>query len=482
MQSIMATNLQLTTFNFQLTTFNFPVLLPQPFIRQMRSLLGADSAAFLAALQEPPAVSIRLNRFKQAPPVGGVTRRVAWCDSGRYLSQRPVFTLDPLLHGGAYYVQEAASMALAQVALQRLQGVGIKALDLCASPGGKATLLADFLPPGSLLVANEAIRSRVGALAENLAKWGNPCVLVTHNDPKDFAQLPGFFDVLLVDAPCSGEGMFRKDSGAAGAWSEAGVQLCSERQRRIVADAWGALKAGGYLIYATCTFNAKENEENVLWIMGELGASSVSLDLKSEWGVTPTGELQLGLAREVHGYRFFPHRTPGEGFFVAVLQKTSEPERQLPLRGQGKAPAEKAPIPRELKRWLSHPDDFVFVRAGRHVRAIPAHACRWARAASERLNVAQQGVAVAEVKGSGYAPCAALALSTALNPDAFPAVDLDLHTARQFLKKESIAGTPHRKGLDLVRYGGLPLGFIKNLGARSNNLYPQEWRIRMRLQ
>jgi 16S rRNA C967 or C1407 C5-methylase (RsmB/RsmF family)/NOL1/NOP2/fmu family ribosome biogenesis protein len=447
----------------------------------MQPLLGDDSAAFFEALQGEPPVSIRLSGAKKVLPDYDLTRQVPWCDSGRYLAQRPVFTLDPLLHGGAYYVQEAASMALSQVALQLLQKAELKALDLCASPGGKATLLADFLPHGSLLVANEAIRSRVGALAENVTKWGNPHVLVTHNDPKDFAQLPEFFDAIFVDAPCSGEGMFRKDKGAAEAWSEAGVQLCMERQRRIVADVWGALKAGGYLVYTTCTFNVRENEENVLWMVNELGASSVKLDLKREWGVTPTSELGLDLAKEVHGYRFFPHKALGEGFFVAALQKNSGDNSDLLLRRHDNPPKLKSDVPHELKRWVANPDDFVFVRTEQRVRAVPAHAYRWACMAARRLNVLQEGVAVAELKGSGCIPCAALALSAALNPDAFPAVDVDLRRAQQFLKKESIAGTPQRKGFELVRYRGLPLGFIKNLGVRSNNLYPQEWRIRMSL-
>jgi NOL1/NOP2/fmu family ribosome biogenesis protein len=372
-------------------------------------------------------------------------------------------------------------MALAQVALQLLQGEGIKALDLCASPGGKTTLLSDFLPQGSLLVANEAIRSRVGALTENVTKWGNPNVLVTHNDPKDFAPLSGFFDAIFVDAPCSGEGMFRKDKSAAAAWSEAGVQLCRERQRRIVADVWSALKADGYLIYTTCTFNAQENEENVLWMMRELGASSVSVELKKEWGVTPTSELQLNLAEEVHGYRFFPHKALGEGFFVAALQKNSEDEQNLPLRKRSKAVAAKANVPHEIRQWLLHPDDFAFACKENHVAAIPAGACQSRDLLSKVLHVVQAGVSVAEIKGRDYVPCAALALSTALNPDAFPTVDLDLRNAQLFLKKENVAGTPQRKGFELVRYGGLPLGFIKNLGDRCNNLYPQEWRIRMRM-
>ncbi|MDR3365908.1 MAG: rRNA cytosine-C5-methyltransferase [Prevotellaceae bacterium] len=469
---------------FQISNFKFQIsaLFPPPFISQMQALLGADSAAFFEALQGNPPVSIRLSSSKKALPPYDFTLQVPWCDSGRCLAQRPVFTLDPLLHGGAYYVQEAASMALSQVARQLLQKEELRALDLCASPGGKTTLLADFLPQDSLLVANEAIRSRVGALTENVTKWGNPHVLVTNNDPKDFAQLPGFFDAIFVDAPCSGEGMFRKDKGAVGAWSEAGVQLCRERQRRIVADVWSALKAGGYLVYTTCTFNVKENEENVLWMLNELGASSAKLEMKREWGITPTDELKLRLSKELHGYRFFPHKTLGEGFFVAVLQKTSGNESSSLLRRQDKAPKVASTIPHELRRWLLNPNDFVFVRAEHQVKAVPAHIHRWASMAARRLNVVQEGIAVAELKGSDCVPCAALALSTALNPGAFPTVDLDLRRAQQLLKKESIDGMPQRKGFELVRYSGLPLGFIKNLGARCNNLYPQEWRIRMNLR
>lgn len=466
---------------------NRPVF-PAPFVRQMQQLLGSDSAAFFDALLGSSPVSVRLNRAKKVLPAGyDVARRVPWCDSGRYLEQRPLFTLDPLLHGGAYYVQEAASMLLSQVALQLLQGEGLRALDLCAAPGGKTTLLADFLPPDSLLVANEAIRSRAGILAENVAKWGNPRVVVTRNDPRDFAQLPDFFDAIFVDAPCSGEGMFRKDKNAAGEWSEAGVQLCRERQRRIVADAWSSLKAGGYLVYSTCTFNVRENEENVLWMSGALGADSVKIALQQEWAVTPTGALGLDLAGEVHGYRLFPHRASGEGFFVAVLQKKSEkfgkPEgrlHRLPRR-QGSVSGARLDVPREVRQWLLRPDEFDFVGRGNSITAIPVCTAQSSLLLGKSLNVIHEGVPVAEVKGSDYIPCAALALSVALNPAAFPAADVDLRSAQQYLRKESVAGLSQHRGIELVRYSGLPLGFVKNLGNRCNNLYPQEWRIRMSL-
>jgi 16S rRNA C967 or C1407 C5-methylase (RsmB/RsmF family)/NOL1/NOP2/fmu family ribosome biogenesis protein len=456
-------------------------LTASPFTQQLQSLLGGGSAALFEALQGSPPVSIRLNRAKKVLPGYDLTHRVPWCASGCYLEQRPLFTLDPLLHGGAYYVQEAASMFLSQMALQLLQAEALKVLDLCAAPGGKTTLLADFLPQGSLLVANEAIRSRTGVLAENVSKWGNPCVLVTRNDPKDFAQLPGFFDAIFVDAPCSGEGLFRKDKNAAGEWSKSGVQLCRERQRRIVADAWPALKTGGYLIYSTCTFNVRENEENVLWIMNELGADSVKIEAQKEWGVTLASELGLNLPAEVHAYRFFPHKALGEGFFAAALQKKSEAGRNPLSRKKSRAAEEKASVPREVRQWILHPDSFTFACKENKIRAIPVHTCRCSHLLSRALNVVQEGVPVATIKGKDYAPCAALALSVALNPAAFPAVDLDLRSAQQFLKKESIAGAPQHRGIELVRYSGLPLGFVKNLGARSNNLYPQEWKIRMSL-
>ncbi|GAB3814418.1 hypothetical protein GCM10028895_07510 [Pontibacter rugosus] len=219
------------------------------------------------------------------------------------------FTLDPLLHAGAYYVQEASSMFLEQALKQSIDlDESLHVLDLCGAPGGKSTHLASLISKDSLLVANEVIRSRASILAENVTKWGSGNVLVTSNDPREFSRLPDFFDVMVIDAPCSGEGMFRKDHAAVGEWSEENVNLCAQRQQRILMDVWDALKPGGLLIYSTCTWNEKENEENIAWLAAQEGVESIKLEVQPEWGIIPT---QLN---GLEGYRFYPHRVQGEGF------------------------------------------------------------------------------------------------------------------------------------------------------------------------
>ncbi len=484
-------------------------MFPTAFLQQIQALLGADCEAFLTALQDESRTSIRLNKAKsnlychcgldpQSPDENAVDKleiagqarndmqNVPWCDSAYYLPQRPIFTLDPLLHGGAYYVQEASSMFLAHIVEQITQkDEPLVALDLCAAPGGKSTLLADFLPQNSLLVANEVIRARVNILAENLTKWGNPNVAVSNNDPKDFSRVAECFDAIFVDAPCSGEGMFRKDERAREEWSEANVQLCAERQRRIVADVWSALKPGGYMVYSTCTFNTKENEENVRWIMQELGAENVKIEVPKEWGITPSEELKTEETRGIHGYRFFPHKVKGEGFFVAVLRKNSADEnvarsRRTTASSRG-GTTKRSQVGNEVKQWLQNSSDFTFTQMGDFIKAFPSRHDEYIALLSKELRIIQSGLTVAEVKGKDYIPHQSLALSTVLNVEAFPTIDLNLHNALLYLKKETFAGALPRKGFELIRYNGLPLGFVKNLGNRCNNLFPQEWRIRMQI-
>ena len=257
------------------------------------------------ALETKPPTSVRVNDKIAYQPS---SENVAWCKSGYYLDERPLFTADPLFHAGVYYVQEASSMFLEQ-AVKQYFPMADTVLDLCAAPGGKSTLLSQTLAESSLLVSNEIIRSRAYILAENLIKWGNPNVVVTNNEPKDFAILGGFFDAIVIDAPCSGEGMFRKDAGAVEEWSEYNVTLCAARQTEIVSSVWDALKTDGILVYSTCTFNREENEENVQWICNELGAEVLSIDLQGNSDITKSD----------FGYRFYPHKTKGEGFFISVL-------------------------------------------------------------------------------------------------------------------------------------------------------------------
>ena len=308
--------------------------LPIDFITRTRALLGEEFDRLEAALNADVPVSIRINSMKGTPaPKAGAP--VAWCESGFYLPERLSFTFDPLFHAGAYYVQEASSMFLEQ-AIKAYVKEPVRCLDLCAAPGGKSTHLASLLPDGSLLVSNEVIRSRSYVLAENIAKWGRPDTIVINNDPEEIGEaLPHLFDVIVTDVPCSGEGMFRKDTDSTGEWSVDNVRLCASRGRRIIHDIWNALKPGGILIYSTCTYNTEEDEENIHYIIEELGAEALPIPTQEEWQIT--GALRF----EHPVYRFFPHKTRGEGFFLAALRKAEGEIEEIVSSPKGKKSEEK---------------------------------------------------------------------------------------------------------------------------------------------
>ncbi|GAO31398.1 RsmB/NOP family class I SAM-dependent RNA methyltransferase [Geofilum rubicundum] len=300
------------------------VELPEQFIQRLQGQMGTSMLKFVDALRQDPVMSVRLNAQKLAGPPWEGVEAVPWCPTGYYLPQKPVYTLDPLFHAGCYYPQEASSMVLdwlvRQVCDLPEQPV---VLDLCGAPGGKSTLLASFLVGKGLLVANEVIKSRATILAENVSKWGFANCVVTRSDPSKFADLTSMFDLMVVDAPCSGEGMFRKDERAIEEWSAANAEMCALRQQRILTDVWPALKQEGYLIYSTCTFNPSENEENMAWMANEAGAEVLALDVPEQWGVE---NIPIGAG---NGLAFYPHKVRGEGFFVAVLRKTAA-EKALP--------------------------------------------------------------------------------------------------------------------------------------------------------
>ena len=306
--------------------------LPEEFLRTTEALMGRERfGRYLRSFEEPAPVSIRLNPRK-AVKVGEEwhAERVPWCTDGYYLPQRPNFTFDPLLHAGCYYVQEAASMFLDQVLRQHLppllteQSPPLTALDLCAAPGGKSTLLRALLPEDSTLYSNEPVRQRASILLENVQKWGYPHHHVTNLYPRDYRKAKMRFDVILCDVPCSGEGMFRKDTATIGEWSPQGVDRCWQLQREIVSDAWACLNDGGLLIYSTCTFNTKENEENVRWMLSEFDAQVLPVDTRSEWNIT--GSLLEGFAESV--YRFIPGISRSEGLFICALRKGRSPEEK----------------------------------------------------------------------------------------------------------------------------------------------------------
>ena len=454
--------------------------LPQSFVERTRQLLGDEQyPLFEQALGTEVPVSIRPNRMKCNLPVAG--EPVPWAPSGIYLEKRPTFAFDPLFHAGCYYVQEASSMFVERVLREYVQEPVVM-LDLCAAPGGKSTLCRSALPEGSLLVANEVMRNRSQILAENLMKWGHPEVVVTNNDPADFTDLTHLFDVILTDVPCSGEGMFRKDQVAVDEWSLENVDICWQRQRRILSDIWPALKPGGLLIYSTCTFNREEDEDNVAWIARELGADMLEVPVEEAWGIT--GNL-IGDSFPV--YRFLPHKVKGEGFFLAVLRKhageveTVEPRAEKKKKGgkdvKGKAP--QLSVPKEAKDWLQIPGDYQLTINGTNVQAFPKSHETVYTLLQQYVKVIHAGITLGEMKGKDLIPHHSLAMSTALANDAFPKAEVTYEQAIAYLRKESLvldAGVP--RGYVLLTYQNIPLGFMKNIGNRANNLYPQEWRIR----
>lgn len=448
--------------------------LPSDFIIHTKSLLKDDWDRFVAALDSDAPTSIRLNKVKCGEGQLQQISKVEWCEAGYYLESRPQFTFDPLFHAGVYYVQEASSMFIAQAIKQYVEG-DVRFLDLCAAPGGKSTLINDLLTSDSLLVSNEVIRSRSHILSENIAKWGNPNVVVTNNDAFDIGKLTNYFDAILVDAPCSGEGMFRKDERAITEWSLDNVKLCKERQQRILADVWSALKPGGLLLYSTCTYNIEENDENVIWVQNNLGAEVLPIEIKEEWGISPS------YIEGLPAYHFFPHKTKGEGFFFALLRKNNDGD-YLTITAKKKKSKEaknKVDLPSNYKDYLKGSDRFSFYEQNNNWFAVPSQFMEDIYLLESHLNVISKGICLGEYKGRDFIPAHSLAVSSNLNRQAFELYDVDWKTAITYLRKETLVLPPDvPKGYVLLTYRDVPIGFVKNIGNRANNLYPQEWRIR----
>lgn len=447
---------------------------PEDFVRQMEDTLGSGAAArLIEALQEPSPVSIRYNDGSHHHFADG--GKVAWCASGRYLQPpRPAFTFDPLFHAGDYYVQEASSMFIEQ-AYRRItaEEQPRRVLDLCAAPGGKSTLWRSLLPELSLLVANEPLRPRAAVLAENMQKWGHPDVVVTSAWPAAFQALPAYFDVIAADVPCSGEGMFRKDAGAVGEWSLQNVAQCAARQRDIIRDVWPALRPGGFLVYSTCTFNRQEDEENVRFICQELGAEPVRIDVPEEWGIEgDTAGTDLPV------YHFFPHRARGEGFSWLCFEKRPT---SLCISSGRYVPTSSFPCP---AMHLSANG----CASRRHGRlCIPTRdACQPYIPGGRTTPVACGKTSVPccavwkwlRKRAQGYSGSCPGSVARG-GRRCFAQTELDYAAALAYLRHESLVleGSVPR-GYVRVAYEGRPLGFVNQLGARANNLYPAQWRIR----
>lgn len=441
--------------------------LPDSLLQSLAEEAGFNRKSFLEAHSLPAPVSIRLNSVKKTEPPVSATA-IPWATAGYYLPERPVFTLDPLFQAGAYYVQEASSMFLEPFLASFLPDEPLRVLDLCAAPGGKSTLIANALPAGSLLVSNEVIRPRSGVLADNLTKWGRTDTFVTNNDPRDFQRLPGFFDAVVVDAPCSGSGLFRKDPAAIGEWSADNVALCAQRQQRILADVWPTLREDGLLIYSTCSYSRAENEAILDWLSGQFSVEPLRLTS------LPDGVVETTTATGNTGYRFWPDKVAGEGFFIAAFRKTGE-EPELRLRN---LPRNKRKEESLFAPWVKNIGDFTWVeKNGDYFLLHPDHIPAF-DALSQHLYLRKAGVRLGKLAGKELLPDHELALSVAVHPSV-PTLTVDRDAALRYLKREDFDYEASGKGWHLVAYQGLGIGWVKVLPNRLNNYLPKDWRILM---
>lgn len=452
--------------------------LPVEFINSLHGILPAAEVAELcdAILESQPVTSIRFNPFKiQQRPEG---RQVPWSRYGYLLDERPSFTLDPMFHAGAYYVQEASSMFVEHIYRSVVgERKGVRLLDLCAAPGGKSTLYSTVAGLDGLVVANEVIRPRAMALADNIQRWGLGNVVVTNNDPSHFSGFRNWFDVVAVDAPCSGEGMFRKDPKAREEWNPELVSMCAARQRRILADIWGALKPGGTLIYSTCTYNRQENEENIEWLCSEYDCEGAEIEVPEEWNIV-TGTVSSIDSENIPTFRFYPHRLEGEGFFAAVIRKGGQGERPIAPKPRRSVFSD---IPkgllREVTPWVNQPEFMRFAEVAGNIFAYYESTFADTRTVSENLSAITSGVMMGQAFSGKLKPEHPLALFHDIDTETIPQAELPVDAALDYLRKQNVDTSYFSEGINLVTSDGFPIGWAKRIGNRVNNMYPKELRI-----
>lgn len=441
--------------------------LPDSFVNRIQNQLGKEASLFIEALEAPTPVSIRIN-----PAKGLISKSndpVLWAENGYYLEERPSYTLDPKFHSGAYYVQEASSMFLEQAFKTiRKDSEILTVLDLCASPGGKSTHLLSLMAAEGILISNEVIGTRLGPLQENISKWGYSNVITTNLDPKAFSSLTGFFDLVLIDAPCSGEGLFRKDPKAIQEWSEMNANNCVLRQNRIIQDVIPSVKPGGYIIYSTCTYNPEENINQLKKLIAEHNFEALYIPLDPRWGIQEFRE------EGAIGYQFFPHKTKGEGFFLAILRnkdadiKKLKKSKQLPVyKGDNK-----------YKNWLEDPATFeIFEAFPNELSFINKDLFPTIEQVLAYIPVKKIGTKLGEIKGRDFIPHHDLALSVDRSK-TIPVINLDILNALQYLRRDHFEYNTHQQGWHLVQFEGHGIGWVNITSGRANNKLPMNLRIR----
>jgi 16S rRNA C967 or C1407 C5-methylase (RsmB/RsmF family)/NOL1/NOP2/fmu family ribosome biogenesis protein len=444
---------------------------PANFIDSLKNEPGFDRENFVEVHQNNSSpTSIRTNPFKISAQKTG--EQVPWCPEGLYLDTRPSFTFDPLFHAGSYYVQEASSMFIAHILTQIKPAEPVKVLDLCAAPGGKSTLLNSAMTPDDLLVANEIIKTRVPILSDNLSRWGTANTIISNNDPKDFNRLTGFFDIILVDAPCSGSGMFRKDPAAMDEWSEGNVNLCQQRQERILADIYPALAEDGHLIYSTCSYSHQENEEILDWLCTEFDLETVRIPINIAWGIVETQSPE----KQAWGYRFYPGKVKGEGLFASVLKKKDSSGTLLSFKNNRNQKIDNTGF-ELVKAFINNPADYYFFKVNDDWMAINSQHRDSLNLLQHHLYIKKSGVRIGKLAGRDLIPDHDLALSNIVNKDAVLQTELSYEDAILYLRRENLTLNTDKKGWSLMTFGGLAMGWAKLLPNRVNNYYPKELRI-----
>ncbi len=450
---------------------------PPAFLPSLTGIEGFDQSSFEAVHQSGEQVtSIRLNPSKLKDPSSlsfyqDINGSVPWCKHGYYLIKRPSFTFDPLLHAGCYYVQEASSMFLEKALKQTVDtDKPLKVLDLCAAPGGKSTHLQSLISPGSLLVSNEIIQTRANILTDNIMRWGATNTIVTRNDPSHFSRLGGFFDVIVVDAPCSGSGLFRRDKDAMKEWSISNVELCCQRQQKILTDVWPALKEGGVLIYSTCSYSKEEDEEIMDWLMESFPVENMSIQIPANVDIVKT----FSNGKHAAGYRFYPDKIQGEGFFISCFRKLKGDEfyhSKKPKKLEMVRPANQE----VLQSWIKE-NNMIFLPFFDKITAIPVNLISDYTVLSSILNIRYAGVLMGELIREKLIPHHALALSLVVN-DSIKRIPLDREAAISYLQRKEIKMETEKKGWQLVTYKEHALGWVNVLHNRINNYYPKELKI-----
>lgn len=470
------------------------------------------SDIFYDALEKKPSVSIRLNPQKINCPPASLERkavsRVPWSNYGHILSERPSFVSDPYFHAGAYYVQESSAMFVgeafrtllsrfylsekAPMSISQSQ-TKIRVLDLCAAPGGKttdvATSLREKFGDNFLLVSNEIVPKRASVLSDNIAIWGDPCVVVTSVDPSVFgASCKGYFDIIITDVPCSGEGMFRKEPDAVEAWSEENVKFCASRQQKILQDIWPALKTGGHLLYSTCTFNRYENDLNIAWSHDELSAEIINPDVfisgfnDSLLKMSDCDDKKFKLLKTEYGISLVPGFVPGEGQYCGAVKKICGEEGKRRNKTAGKVKKGAISFDKKQLESLLKEDFLQLITLRNFEDKIIAMTEEVAQCVDyfniEGVRILRTGVTLGTIKGKNFIPSDDLALSYAYNKDAYPAVEVDLETALKFLHGDVLVLKNEPRGILNICYNAQSLGFVKNIGNRCNNLRSASRRIR----